>query len=136
MACSSNFKKSKVGIKSKAYFFLSNDSINLQEKGTYGFKRTHYPPQSTDLEPFEKYDLNITDVIKFIHNINSYQKKLKRKIKKMKKSSDLSVFADKTSNIDKISTDNYKILLKDNIARIYKHGPTKLETWINLENEA
>ena len=92
----------------------------------------HYAPQSADLEPFEKDVLNIVNVIKFKQNMNSFQNQLKNNLKEIKKSSDLLVFADKTSNIYKMCTGDYKKLLKDNIAKTYKHAPLKLEKSINL----
>ena len=120
-------------IRWKAHFFLNNDNEDPHRKETYGFKTTHYPPQSADLEPFEKDVLNIVNVIKFKQNMNSFQKQLKNDLKEIKKSSDLLVFADKTSNIYKMCTGDYNKLLKDNITKTYKHAPPKLEKSINLE---
>ena len=59
--------------------------------------------------------------------MNSFQKQVKNDLKKIKKSSDLLVFADKTSNIYKMSTGDYNKLPKDNITKTYKHAPPKLE---------
>ena len=42
-------------------------------------------------------------------------------------------FADKTTNIYKMSVDTHEKLLKENIAAIYKKAPTKLEKSIHLE---
>ena len=69
----------------KAYFFLNNDSKDLHKKETFGFKTTHYPLQSADLEPFVKDVLNIVNVIKFKQNMNSFQKQLKNDLKEIKK---------------------------------------------------
>lgn len=44
------------------------------------------------------------------------------------------MFTDKTSNIYKISVDDYNKLLKDNITKTYKHAPPKLEKSVNLES--
>ena len=65
--------------------------------------------------------------------MNSFQKQLKNDLKEIKKSSDLLVFADKTSNIYKMCTGDYNKLLKDNTTKTYKHAPPKLEKSINLE---
>ena len=65
--------------------------------------------------------------------MNSFQKQLKNDLKEIKKSSDILVFADKTSNIYKMCTGDYNKLLKDNITKTYKHAPPKLEKSINLE---
>ena len=116
-----------------AYFFLDNDKEDPYKKETYGFKTTHSPPKSADMESFEKGVLNIFDVIRFKQNMNSFQKQLKNDLKEIKKSSDLLVFADKTSNIYKMSTGDYNKLLKDNITKTYKHAPPKFEKSINLE---
>ena len=112
-------------------FPFCNGNKDPHKKETYGFKTAHYPPQSTDLEPFETDVLNIVNVIKFKQN--SFQKQLKNDLKEIKESSDLLVFADKTSNIYKMCAGDYNKLLKGNITKTYKHAPPKLEKSINLE---
>ena len=58
--------------------------------------------------------------------------KLREDITEIKSSSEVYVFADKTTNIYKMSVDTHEKLRKENIA-VYKKAPIKLEKLINLE---
>ena len=104
-----------------------------KRKETFGFKSRHHPPQPTELEMFEKDLLNIISSIKFRNQKNTFQQKLKVDIDEIKKSPDVFVFADKTSNIYKMTPQEHNKLLKENVTKTYKKGPPKLETSINLE---
>ena len=102
-------------------------------KETFGFKCRHHTPQPTELEMFEKSLLHIINSIKFRNQKNTFQKKLKADINEIKKSTDVFVFADKTSNIYKMTPQEHKKLLKENVTKTYKKAPPKVETAINLE---
>ena len=58
---------------------------------------------------------------------NSFQKQLNKDIRRIKKSTSLFVFADKTSNSYEMPLEGYNKLLKENITKTYKHAPPKLE---------
>ena len=103
-----------------------------KRKETFGFKSRHHPPQPTELEMFEKDLLNIISSIKFRNQKNTFQQKLKVDIDEIKKSPDVFVFADKTSNIYKMTPQEHNKLLKENVTKTYKKAPPKLETSINL----
>ena len=85
------------------------------------------------MEAFEKEFLDIIPKIKFRSVINTFQKKLKEDIPKIKQSPNVFAFADKTSNIYEMSEQQHKKLLHDNVTKTYKKAPPKLETLINLE---
>ena len=51
----------------------------------------------------------------------------------IKSSPDVYSFSDKTTNIYKLSPQDYRKLLHENITKSYKKSPTRLEKSINLE---
>ena len=85
------------------------------------------------MEAFEKEFLDMIPNIKFRSVKDTFQKKLKEDIPKIKQSPNVFVFADKTSNIYKMPEEHHKKLLHDNVTKTYKKAPPKLETSINLE---
>ena len=82
---------------------------------------------------FEKYLLHIINSIKFRNQINTFQQKLKADINEIKKSTDVFAFADKTSNIYKVTPQENKKLLKESVTKTYKKAPLNVDTAINLE---
>ena len=117
----------------KAHFFLNGDNTEEIRKETFSFKPRYHPPQPTELEMFEKDLLHIINSIKFRNQKNIFQQKLKADIYEIKKSTDVFVFADKTSNIYKMTPQEHKKLLKENVTKTYKKAPTKAETATHLE---
>ena len=71
------------------------------------------------LENFEKDLININNV-KFIHNMNSFQKKLRADITEIINSRNINVFADKINNIYRMPTSEHNKLLKENVTKTYK----------------
>ena len=71
------------------------------------------------LEHFEKDLININNV-KFIHNTNSFQKKLRADITEIINSRNINVFADKINNIYRMPTSEHNKLLKENVTKTYK----------------
>ena len=87
----------------KAHFFLNGNNAEEIRKETFGFKSRHHPPQPTELEMLEKDLLHFINSIKFRYQKNIFQQKLKADINEIKKSTDVFVFADETSNIYKMT---------------------------------
>ena len=58
---------------------------------------------------------------------------MKSDISEIKSSPNVSIFADKTSNIYKASLREYNKLLTDNITKSYKKSTDRLEKAINME---
>ena len=112
---------------------MNGNNREETRKETFGFKSHHHPPQPTELEMFEKGLLHIINSIKFRNQKNTFQQTLKADINEIKKSTHVFVFADKTSNIYKMTPQKHKKLLKKNVAKTYKKVPPKVETAINLE---
>ena len=85
------------------------------------------------MEAFEKEFLDMIPNIKFRSVKDTFQKKLKEDIPKIKRSPNVFVFADKTSNIYEMPEQRHKKLFHDNVTKTYKKAPPKLETSIKLE---
>ena len=74
---------------------------------------------------FEKSLLHIINSIKFRNQANTFEQKLKADINEIKKSTDVFVFADKTSNIYKMTPQEHEKVLKENVTKTYKKNFTK-----------
>ena len=120
-------------IRWKSHFFLNKKDPRMDKKETFGFKTSYYPTQIPELEPFEKDICNVVNLIKFRTNINSLKKRLNKDIRKIRESTSLLMFADKTSNIYEMTLEEYNKLLKENITKTYKDAPSKLQASINFE---
>ena len=75
-----------------------------------GFKSKNYPNICNKLESFDKDLFNIIKKIEFKNLRGEFQAKLKEDISEIKSSSEVSVFADKTTNIYKMSVDTHEKL--------------------------
>ena len=120
-------------IRWKAHFFLNKKDQHMDKKETFGFKTSYYPLQIPELELLEKDLCKLVNLIKFRTNTSNFQKQLNKDIRKIRESTSLLVFADKTSNIYEMPLEEYNKLLKENITKTYKHAPPKLEASINFE---
>ena len=116
----------------KAHFYRKKDTSNITYTN-YGFKTRNYPPQSKELQNFEKDLLDTIKLIKFRIAKDNFQRKLKEDISNVKSSPDVYAFADNTTNIYKLPPQDYKKLLYENITKSYKKSPTRFEKFINLE---
>ena len=101
-------------------------------KETYGFKSNHYPAQYTELEIFKKELYNIVSSLKYRKSTDDFQEQMKEDIWSINSSVDVVIFAGKTNNIYKAPPEEYKKLLKENVAKTYKKSTECLEKSINL----
>ena len=119
-----------------AYHFEKNNTNNERDDFSmkYGFKTEKCPPQNNALIPFENDLFELVHSIKFRTNINRFQHKLKKDIKEINNSSSIFVPADKTTNLYKVSKENYEKLLKENITVNYKKADISVKN--NIDREA
>ena len=89
--------------------------------------------QSKALNDFEDELYKVVRTIEFRNSSNEFQRQLAEDVKDIKKATDVLVFADKTTNIYRVSTDAYQKLLHDNITKTYKKTDEKLKNNINKE---
>ena len=66
----------------------------------------------------------------------NFQDTLNKDIREIRKSTEMSVRANKTKNLYKISISQYDKLLHDNVTKHYKSVPTRLYRDINLEAQS
>ena len=119
----------------KAYFFMENKAPTLekQRKVTDRFKSKHHPSQSKYSEAFEKDLFNIANSLKFRQVHNDFQQTIKKDIAQIKSSNDVFIFPDKTNNLYKLSPEEYKKFLFNNIRKSYRKSMERLEKAINME---
>ena len=84
-------------------FFFLNPHLVPQHKETYGFPSKKSPPPIHELRDFEHGLTEIIDSIKFRNVENTFQKKLKSDVNRIKNSDELLVPADKTNNFYKLN---------------------------------
>ena len=107
-------------MKWKAYFFLNPDAKGNQ-KETFGFNSRNTPPQIPAMTNFEKRLLSMIENIKFRKVKCWFQQKLSSDIQtNIKRTDELLIPADKTTNFYKMGTATYNDLLQKNITKAYK----------------
>ena len=125
----------------KAIFFTNGDP-DLQENGdpglqetpeyeNYGLKTNRCPAQVNSMKKFEADLINITNNISFRKTTNPLQKKMKEDLKNMRESNKTLTPADKTSNMYRISKEQYDHLKTNAITATYKKGSSKLKEKID-----
>ena len=117
----------------KAFFYLRKDEAPKTQKNTYGFRTAKNAPQIPELTPFENDLSNMISNLEFKNNTNKFQKDLSKEIKKVKKSKNVFIKADKTHNIYEINKSDYNKLLKENITSEYKKVQNDCIQSINKE---
>ena len=78
--------------------FLNENAQSTQWE-TYGFNSRNYPSTCNQLESFEKDLFNMVKKIEFKNVKDKFQAKLREDISEIKSSSEVYLFADKTTNI-------------------------------------
>ena len=114
-------------------FWAKNPQISKNKKEYWGFKTPMNPAQMKELKPFEDDLFEMAANIKFKTFGNKLQEKLKKDVKEMKSSNEIYIKADKTGNIYKMKTDEYKKNLLNQITKEYKKEDTKKIQNINKE---
>ena len=98
--------------------FYTNKSKDTQE--TYGLKLLNCPSKIKEMVPFEKDLWNFVDKLQFRKIKSNFQRQVNGDIKVIKRSNKVLVFADKTSNICKLDTDEYKKLTTSHHINLHK----------------
>lgn len=116
----------------KAFFFdRDEDDKDMDTNSNFGLKSRKCPPQVADMKEFEHDLLHMVENIQFRNCNDPFQSKLRRDLKTINSSNEILVSADKTRNIYKMSTDNYRKLLNENITQKYKRADDRTVTNIN-----
>ena len=115
----------------KAIYFENKD-ISEKITETYGLKSLKCPKQVRELIPFEKDLVAIFKNIKFRKINNNFQENLNKDIRTIKQSSKTMTFADKTSNMYRLTKDQYDHILNNAVTSTYKKASNKIKEKINI----
>ncbi|CAB4002617.1 Hypothetical predicted protein, partial [Paramuricea clavata] len=103
---------------------LPKTIYNKQRTANLWIQIKEIPPQVPELDEFE------TKMTNMIHNIefrtprpSEFQRKLSEHTEAINNDANLYIPADKTTNFLRMTTDNYKSLLKKNVEKEYKKAP-------------
>ena len=113
----------------KVHFFENPSDKGLKE--TYGFGTTRNAPQSKSLIDFEHDLTHLISNLEYSDMKTPFQKQLSKDIMEIKKSKDVFVNADKTSNIYKVDKNTYNKIMRDNVTANYVKTDNNTEYDIN-----
>ena len=114
----------------KAIQFSDNED-NDRKTEWYGLKSLSSPRPVKELTPFENELISLVKTIKFRKVRNHFQDQLKQDLKRMKASNKTMTFADKTTNIYRLTREEYEKILNDSIATTYKKASNNIKKNIN-----
>ena len=123
----------------KAYFYEANnneeDNAESEVPNNYGLKTLKCPPQNNNLIPFENELFEMVRSLKFRKTSDEFQRRLQRDIKTINETTTTLTFADKTTNMYKLSKDEHDKLLTNAVTSTYKKSDTKTEKQIIKEGK-
>ena len=102
----------------KALTFLGK--LESSDKDNYGFKNAKCPSSAEELVPFETDMMDMVKNLEFKRVNSEFQSKLTNDIRKIRKSNNLFVSADKSRNIYKVSKASYERMMHENITKTCK----------------
>ena len=114
---------------------MSESESEDEMKETFGFRTPRIPPPIKEIQDFEQDLWRLVENVKFDRNKNKskFQTQLHNELKEVKKSKNLIIPADKTSNMYEVTPERYNKLMKDNITKQYKKANKKVVENINKE---
>ena len=103
------------------------------DKELYGFKSAKSPPKVPEIEPFENEFFEMVGSVSFTSHRTMFQRKLAKKKMEIESSEKVFILGDKTSNIYKVSPEQYNKLILENITKDYAQVPESKVREVNLE---
>ena len=94
--------------------------VIIEQPPNYGLRSNTSSPQNSALTSFENDIYDMAKNIEFRNVCNDFQDKLKEDINKTSSPKNLFVFADKSTNLYKMSDTDYNRLLGNNITSNYR----------------
>ena len=116
----------------KAHFFINGNSKETK-KEVHGFNSKQDPSQIKELGMFEKDLLELVKSVKFRNRNDKFENKMKDDIYKIKSSSNVFIPADQTANMYKVTSNEHKKPLRNNVIETYRKAAPRLEKAIKLE---
>ena len=104
-----------------------NNKANYNSSERYGLKTLKCPKQVKELVPFKNDLVDMLKVTKFRKVKNQFLTKLKSDIKTVKQSKKTLTFADKTSNMYRLSKEEHVELLTNAVTSNYKKGNNSIK---------
>ena len=101
----------------------------------YGLKTLHSPKQVKELSAFEKELIAVVKEIKFRNARSDFQTTLHEDIRLIHNSKKTMTFADKTSNMYRLTKEEHNKLLRNAITSKYKKTNTKIKDKINKKEK-
>ena len=101
----------------------------------YGLKTLHSPKQVKELSAFEKDLIPVVKDIKFRNARSDFQTTLQEDIRLIHNSKKTITFADKTSNMYRLTKEEHNKLLRNAITSKYKKTNTKIKDKINKKGK-
>ena len=114
----------------KAIQFSNNENNNSKTEW-YGLKSLSSPRPVKELTPFENELISLVKNIKFRKVRNHFQDRLQQDLRRMKASNKTMTFADKTTNIYRLTKEEYDKILNDSITATYKKANNNIKKKIN-----
>ena len=110
-------------------FFYENPNVKSDVENSYGFGSEKTPPTNPGLKQFESELFDIVGNIEFTKFKSEFQRKLCNDVKTITDSPCVYVPADKTTNMYKMSPDEYRKLVHNSVTAKYKKadGSEKLK---------
>lgn len=103
--------------------YWEKEKKRLKKKEIFGINSAKHPKVDKDLIGFESQMIAMVKNIEFrsYNSVNtSFQAKLTKKLKEIKKEKPLYVSADKSNHFYKVNPSDYRKVMKDNITKTYK----------------
>ena len=117
----------------KAIFYDQKDERKNDEEvpQNFGLKSNKCPPQVRELIPFENELFQLVGGIKFRRPSNDFQTKMKNDVKNIRNSEKTLTPADKTSNMYRLTKEEYQTFRTNAVTSKYKKGTGKLKERID-----
>ena len=125
----------------KAYFYEQNNNKSEEKEEeakpeTYGLKTLHCPPLIKELIPFENELFEMVKSLKFRQCSDQFQKKLRRDIRTINETQTTLTFADKTTNLYKLTKEDHNKLLRNAVTTTYKKVNKNIHHKINSDGSS
>ena len=118
----------------KSFFYLQPQSKSTA-KETFGFKSTAPAPQVRELRNFENGLVDMVKSIKFEHRPNTFQQKLNKDVKEIRKETRVFVPGDKSTNFHKMPPQKYTELLDKSVQMEYKKANPEIAKQIESSHK-
>ena len=110
---------------------FSNNKNNDSKTEWYGLKSLSSPRPVKELIPFQNELISLVKNIKFRKVRNHFQDRLQQDLRRMKASNKTMTFADKTTNIYRLTREEYGKILNDSVTATYKKANNNIKKKIN-----